>query len=255
MIIKHGLVTILLVLLTACGGSNSKPTEGERKDKEAAVINVQLASGYIRRGDLEIAEQKLLKAIEHNPKYVPAYTTMAVLKNMIGEVEEAEKYYEDAQDMDPRNPELHNNYGTFLCNHGKLEEAYVQFDKALRNQFYATPEAAHANLGYCLLRAEKPDFKLAEQHLRAALKTNPNHHSALLAMGELGIQTKRYLLARAYMQRYHAVVKPTSHSLWLQIQAEHALGDKSYFIKLSQTLLKEFPESPEAVKVMELSYK
>jgi len=255
MIMKYALVAVLITLLGACGSSNTKPTESERKDKEAAVINVQLASGYIRRGDLEIAEKKLLKAIEHDSKYVPAYTTMAVLKNMLGEIEEAEKYYEDAQEMDPRNPELHNNYGTFLCNHGKLEEAYVQFDKALRNQFYRTPEAAHANLGYCLLRAENPDFKLAEQHLRAALKTNPNHLSALLAMGELGVQSEKYLLARAYMQRYHAVARPTAHSLWLQIQAEYALGDKAYFIKLSQTLLKEFPESPEAVKVMELSYK
>jgi type IV pilus assembly protein PilF len=243
------------VLVTACGGgSNSKPTEKERQIKESAVINVQLASGYIRRGDLEVAERKLLKAIEHDRKYVPAYTTMAVLKSMIGDLEEAEDYYAKAIDLDPRNPELHNNYGTFLCNSGKLEEAYEEFQKALRNQFYATPETAHANLGYCLLQADKPNFALAERHLRSALKVDPNQASALLAMGELGLRSNKYLMARAYMQRYHSVARPSAATLWLQIQVEHALGDKDFVHKLSRTLIEDFPESPEAAKAMELSY-
>lgn len=48
-------------------------------------------------------------------------------------------------------------------------------------------------------------------------------------------------------------MKPSSHSLWIQIQAEHALGDKDYFIKLSRKLFKQFPNSEEADQVMELS--
>lgn len=255
MIIKHGILALLLVLITACGGtSNTKPTEKERQTKESAVINVQLASGYIRRGDLEVAEQKLLKAIEHDRKYVPAYTTMAVLKSMIGDTEGAEKYYSKAIDLDPRNPELHNNYGTFLCNNGKLEQAYDEFRQALRNKFYATPETAHSNLGYCLLQDENPDFALAERHLRAALNVDPNLASALLAMGELGLRSNKYLMARAYMQRYHGVARPSAETLWLQIQVEQALGDKDFVHKLSRTLIEEFPESPEAAKAMELSY-
>lgn len=252
--VKHGFIVFLISTLVACGGS-LKQKEEAKKDKNAAVINVQLASGYIRRGDLEIAEEKLLKALEFDDRYVPAYTTMAVLKTMIGDNAEAENYYLDALDIDPRNPELHNNYGTFLCGADKLNEAYEQFNIALRNQFYNTPETAHANLGYCMLQAEKPNFKLAEKHLRSGLKVNPNLSSALLAMGELGVRSNKYLMARAYMQRYHSNSTPTAYSLWLQIQAERALGDKPNFIKLSQTLLDKFPESPEAEKVMELSYK
>ena len=253
--IKYGVIALLLSTLVACGGDTVKQKEEAKKDKNAAVLHAQLASGYIRRGDLEIAEEKLLKAIAFDETYVPAYTTMAVLKTMIGNIEEAENFYLEALDLDPRNPELHNNYGTFLCDTGKLEKAFEQFDIALKNQFYNTPEAAHANLGYCMLQAEEPDFKKAEKHLRAGLKVNPNLSSALLAMGELGVRTNKYLMARAYMQRYHAQNKPTAYSLWLQIQAELALGDKPNFIKLSKQLLDAFPESPEAEKVMELSYK
>ncbi len=191
--------------------------------------------------------------MEFDDEYVPAYTTMAVLMNMIGNKEEAEDYYHEALDINPRDPGLRNNYGTFLCGIGKYNEAIEQFHTAINNQFYETPHVAHANLGYCLMQADHPDYKMAEKHLRKALATDPNLASALLAMGELGIHTGQYLMSRAYMQRYHAVARPTSHSLWIQIQAEYALGDRDYFIKLAKQLIKAFPESKEAEKVMRLS--
>ena len=251
--IRRWLVLIIISSLYACAGQSTREIREDKNDKDAAIINVQLAAGYIRRGDLEVAKDKLLKAIDLDEDYVPAYTTMAVLMSMVNNYEEAENYYIKAQDIDPRDPELHNNYGTFLCNAGKYDAAFEQFNKALKNQFYATPEVAHANIGYCLIQSPKPDYQRAEKHLRHALKTKPNMISALIGMGELGIQSKKYLMARAYMQRYHALVAPNAHSLWLQIQAEYALGDKPYFIKLSRKLLKQFPESSEARKVMELS--
>lgn len=248
-------VSFLVSTIVACGGQNSRPTDEQKKDKEAARLNVQLASGYIRRGNLEVAKAKLLKAIEHDEYYVPAYTTMAVLMNMLGDYEEAEKYYREALDLNNNDPDLHNNYGTFLCNHGKFEEAMKQFNIALKNQFYETPEAAHSNMGYCMMRGDKPDYVTAEKHLRKALSKNPNISSALLAMGELGLETGKFLMSRAYMQRYHALIKADAHSLWVQIQAEYALGDRDYFVKLSRQLLKAFPESEEAKKVMRLPNK
>ena len=39
----------------------------------------------------------------------------------------------------------------------------------------------------------------------------------------------------------------------VQIQAEHALGDKKYFLKISRKLLDKFPDSKEADKLMGLS--
>lgn len=249
------ILMFVMLSLLGCGGSSNTRKNKMDDSREAATINVQLASGYIKRGQLEIAKEKLLKAIELDDDYVPAYTTMAVLMSRLGEYEAAEDYYEDALDIDSKNPELRNNYGTFLCQHNKIEQAVEQFNKALNNQFYATPTVAHANLGYCMLKSSQPDYRLAEQHLRKSLEVNPNIRSSLLAMGELGIKTRRYLMARAYMQRYHAITKPTADSLWLQVQAEKALGDKKYFNKLSSQLLSEFPNSPEAGKLKELMYR
>ena len=240
---------LMVFALTACGGM-SKTRKNEIEDKkQAAHVNVQLASGYMQRGQFEIAKEKLIKAIDIDDEFVPAYTTMAILMNRLGDIDEAENYYQDALDIDSNNPELLNNYGTFLCQHNKLDKAKIQFNKALNNQFYTTPQAAHGNLGYCIMRSDNPDYELAEKHLRKALETSPQMRSSLMAMGELGIKTERYLMARAYMQRYHAITKPSANSLWMQIQAEKALGDKKYLLKLTTQLLDDFPDSPEAGKV------
>ncbi len=248
---------ILLLIVTSilgCSTGNTKAKQKQiKRDREVAQLNVQLASGYIQRGNLEVAKDKLLKAIEYDDKYVPAYTTLAVLMVMLKEPQQAEEYYLQALEIDSRNPELRNNYGAFLCDIGKVEEAKEQLLIALNNQFYNTPEAAHANMGYCMMQDENPDYKQAEKHLRTALRKNERMSSALLAMGELGIKTGKYLMARAYMQRYHSLVKPSAESLWVEIQAEYALGDREHFIKLSKKLLKYFPESDEAEKVMRLS--
>ncbi|MCW8956186.1 MAG: type IV pilus biogenesis/stability protein PilW [Gammaproteobacteria bacterium] len=252
--LKIYILLLFVFSISACGVLNSKTRPQSDLDlKEAAKINVKLASGYIQRGDLEVAKVKLLKAIEQDDEYVPAYTTMAILMGLVGEPDEADDYYQKALDIDNKNPETLNNYGAFLCNQNKVDEAIEQFNKVIRNQFYETPEKSHANLGYCLMKAKNPDYVTAEKHLRLALKSRPTMPSALLAMGELGIETRRYMMTRAYMQRFHAVSQPTASSLWYQIQAEKALGDQKHFIELSRELLKRFPSSVEAEKVMDLS--
>ena len=59
-------------------------------------------------------------------------------------------------------------------------------------------------------------------------------------------KTERYLMARAYIQRYHAVAAPSAASLWIQIQAEKALGAKDHYMKYARQLISEFPDSDEA---------
>ncbi len=247
-------VLLMLLGLVACTGPQPVRKSNNGPDLDAAAkINVKLAVGYMQRGNLEVAREKLEKALEQDDEYIPAYTTMALLMDMTGDPEKANDYYHDALNIDPKNPELLNNYGAFLCKHNMVDDAVEQFNKVLKNQFYETPEKSHSNMGYCLLQAKSPNYALAEIHLREALKYKSDMPSALLAMGELAIKTKRYLMARAYMQRFHAVAAPTANSLWYQLLAEKKLGDEKYFLKLSRELLKRFPESPQAKQLMKYS--
>jgi Tfp pilus assembly protein PilF len=54
------------------------------------------------------------------------------------------------------------------------------------------------------------------------------------------------MMARAYIQRYHSVAPATAESLWIQVQAEKALGARDQYLKYARQLVKEFPDSDEA---------
>jgi Tfp pilus assembly protein PilF len=72
-------------------------------------------------------------------------------------------------------------------------------------------------------------------------------------MADIGVKTGKYRMARAYAQRYHAQAPATAQSLWLQVQAEKALGAEDYYLKYARQLLKEFPDSDEAGMLEEMA--
>ena len=253
MSIRSGLLILSIAFaLSACGGqSNIKEDKEEKNLKQASLTNAQLGVGYLRRGEYEIAEQKLLKAIEQDSNNIDAYTTMAFLMMQINKLEEAEEYYLEALDIKGNDPDLHNSYGTYLCRAGRVDDAMEQFKEAYSNPFYKTSYLAYSNAGTCLF--QKGYYEHAEKHLRKALRLQPGLSGALISMAELSIKIKKYLNARAYIQRYHAINKPSSESLWVQVQAERALGAKEYYHKYARQLLDEFPVSEQAGLVGELA--
>ena len=254
---KYLIRTILIITITGLSAcSNKEEVVVDKKVQEpdllqASALNVQLALGYIEREQLGVAQEKLNKAIEQNPDNVDAYTTMAYLKRKINEFDEAEEYYQEALDIKSNDPNVHNNYGGLLCQMGRYDDALDQIKKAYENPFYETPYLAYANAGICEL--QKGDYKEAERLLRKALRDQPNYANALLSMADIGIKTKKYLMARAYIQRYHSVARPTAESLWLQVQSEKALGAQEHYLKYAKQLLKDFPDSDEAGLLEEMA--
>ena len=249
--------TILIITITGIAAcSNKEEVIVDRKVSEpdleqASALNVQLALGYIERQQLGVAQEKLDKAIEQDSDNVDAYTTMAYLKRIINEYEEAEDYYLQALDIKSSDPSIHNNYGGLLCQMGRHEEALDEIRQAYESPFYETPYLAYANAGTCLL--DMGEYKEAEKLLRKALREQPKYAGALLSMAEIGVNTEKYLMARAYIQRYHSVAKPSAASLWIQVQAEKALGAKEHYLKYARQLLKQYPDSDEAGMLEEMA--
>lgn len=254
---KQFIRTILIITITGLSACTSKDEMvvdkkvSEPDLKQASALNVQLAIGYIDREQLGIAQEKLDKAIEQDPQSIDAYTTMAYLKRKVNELEQAEKYYLEALDIKSTDPNIHNNYGGLLCQMGRYDDALKEIRRAYEDPFYETPYLAYANAGTCLL--DKGDYKEAEKMLRKALRDQPNYAGALISMAEIGVKTEKYLMARAYIQRYHAVARPTAESLWLQIQSEKALGAEEHYLKYARRLLKDFPDSDEAGMLEEMA--
>jgi type IV pilus assembly protein PilF len=133
---------------------------------------------------------------------------------------------------------------------GRYDDALDEIKLAYENPFYESPYLAFTNAGTCLLK--KGDYMQAEQMLRKALRDQPKFADALLSMAEIGVNTEKYLMARAYIQRYHAVADTSAESLWIQIQAEKALGSQDHYLKYAKQLLRQYPDSDEAGMLEEM---
>ncbi len=246
-VIKIITITLVSFFLLSCGTTGQQAPE--RKEKkvdlvEASDLNVQLAIGYIQRKQYEPARDKLEKAIDQNPDNLVAYKTLAYLYALLGLDEDAQTKYEQALDLKPDDPDLSNSYGAFLCSTGRLKEAQEKFAVAYNNPFYQGQYLAQSNAGSCYTKAG--EYKKAEALLRKSLRIEPKVPGSLISMAEVGVKTERYLMARAYIQRYHDVKPASAESLWIQIQAEKALGADKHYLKYARQLISQFPDSDEA---------
>jgi len=233
--------------LSACTTTSTQTFE-KRQSKpnliEASDLNTRLAIGYIQRKQYKPAKEKLEKAIIQDPENLNALKTMAYLYALLGLDEKASEKYKEALELQSDDPDLLNSYGAFLCAHGKLDEAQENFKLAYSNPFYESLYLAQSNAGSCYLK--QFEYKKAEPLLRKSLRLQPNLPGSLVSMAEIGIKTDRNMMARAYIERYHAVRPANAESLWIQIQAEKALDSKDHYKKYARQLINDFPDSDEA---------
>lgn len=249
---RAGLIS-LAVALSACVTEQPPNARAQSPANlpDAARINTQLGVDYARQGRFDIAEEKLRRAVDQDSGYAPAHTALAYVLAQRGENAEAEREYRRALSLDGTDPSTHNNFGVLLCALGKTGEADREFKLALRDRTYATPEAAWTNAGVCARKAGDPDR--AEENFRQALKLNPEFTDALSEIATLAYNRGEWLRVRAFVQRYERVAKPTAELLLIAANTERNLGDsvaaKQYEIKL----LREYPESDQAVQLLRKS--
>jgi type IV pilus assembly protein PilF len=105
------------------------------------------------------------------------------------------------------------------------------------------------NAGVCMM--QKPDRVAAEAYFRQALERRSNYGEALIQLSVLKFTTKDYLSARAFLQRFLSSNIPSPGVLYLGVQIEENLGDESARTEYSDRILREFPQSAEARRVLD----
>lgn len=211
---------ILLLSLSACSSNKSKPTPNKSK---ASSYNARLGAEYTRKGRLNLANEKLLKALEQNPESADANHYYALLQQKLGLNQKADNYFRKALSITPKNPDLLNNYGSYLCQNGQYQSAAQHFMAAINDPLYTTPEFAYTNAGICIKKSG--DSATAEQYFRKALALKPKFASALYQMAKVKYEQGDYNRAQAFLQRYHERNPEVSESLSLCVQINRRLGD------------------------------
>ncbi|MGE4072858.1 MAG: type IV pilus biogenesis/stability protein PilW [Lysobacterales bacterium] len=240
------LIVAMLVALGACAGAGGNGYAGSKSDKtkRAAELQVQLAQEYLKRGNLEVARDKLARALELDPYSAQAHTVSGFLNETISDFVQAELHYRRAVEIKPKDGDMSNNFASFLCRRGRYPEAEAMFRQALSDPYYKTPEVALANAGICA--KDGGNLELAETYLRDALARKADYPGALLPMASVLHARGDFLKARAFMQRYDAAQPASPEALYLGYQIETALGDKRSAEDYRRRLTSSFPRSREA---------
>lgn len=240
--------TAALAALLALAGCATVP-ENAGDEEKSARINTQLGIAYMRQNQLEQAHEKLTKALRQDPGLAEAHGAIAVLYERMRELDKAEEHHQRAVDLAPQESATLNNYGRFLCARQKYERADAYFKRAADNPLYRNPEVPLSNAAACALAAGHENK--AEQYFLRALQANPRFAPALLKMADLRQSAGHSLSARGFYQRYLAVAPQTPESLWLGIQIERALGDRSAADSYALLLKGKFPDSDEARRLIQ----
>jgi len=231
------------LLFLGCAGQPKEIHTTLNEADKLSELNVRMAVEYMNKGENETALKRLKTALDYDPRYGLAHSTLGILYARLGEFKDAEKHFRQSVRFEPDNGRLLNNYGQFLCGQNRAQEGLAMFDEATAKPLYRTPQFAHSNAGICALNN---DPELAENHFRAALRIEPRLVPALFYMASLNQSQGNSLQARGYLERYREVARPTAQSLWLSIQIERQLGNRDSVASDELSLREFFPDSEEA---------
>jgi type IV pilus assembly protein PilF len=247
-------VVFFALALAGCGKQGVKPpsaplevapTYEARDNPEIRKrVNYQdqmvLAGESMRAGALDAAEKRVRAATKIDARRPEAYMMLAAIATQRGNEAGAGALYAKAAELAPDRGDVLNNYGAWLCAHGRPAESLVWFDRALQAPGYTTPASALANAGGCALEAGQSER--ATPDLRRALEIDPANAYALESMARSEYAQGRYFEARAFAQRRLAAAPATRSVLQLASQIEARLGDNVASGRYLQRIHDEFPQ-------------
>jgi len=213
--------------------------------KYRAKIHTELAAAYYQAGSMAVALEEVRIALEADPDYVQAYSVRGLIRAQLKENVKADEDFQRALKIAPKNPDVNNNYGWFLCETGQPRQAIQYFLNAVKDPLYETPEVAYANAGKCALKAG--DMDGAQEYLLQALRLSKN-----------SAPETRYQLANVFYLRGNldeskiylneavkALDTPTPEALWLGVRLERKLGNKAGEGSYASQLRSRYPTSKE----------
>jgi len=208
-----------------------------------AQLHTDLGAGYYERGQMDIALEELNMAVRIEPNYAPAYNVFGLVYAVLGDDRKAEQSFAQALQLAPNDSDIHHNWGWYLCTHKRERESLAEFELAVRNPLYRTPEAALVNAGRC--SQAFGDTAVAENYFRRALAAQPGNPLASLGMAQIAYKDRRYPEARTWMKGVMLTTNPPLEGLRLGMCVERKLGDRQAELSYVSQLRNRYPDAAE----------
>lgn len=218
--------------------------------QEIARVRTSLAAQYIRKNELDTAQQQLEKAFAADSRYAPAYDMMGVLLQQEGSrinLAKADEYFKKAIALDKDFVQAHNNYGVYLSQTKRYREAAEQFEIAGATLGYEGRIGALENLGRTYLQLG--DNSAASKAFLRALDGNRNSIIAHIELVDLLLDQQRVPQAQRLYDETLILVQGQGISPRLLLQGIKLAAAQNNITtrqQLAQQLLSAYPLSDEA---------
>lgn len=219
----------------------------EATPQQRAVIRTDLAAGYYERGQFDVALDVLKEAEQLDANNPRIYDVYGLVYTMLGEPQKAETSFRRALSLAPNNPDIRANWGAFLCATGRERESIPEFEAAVRDPLYKTPEVAFINAGKCTLALG--DSKKADEYFRRALTAAPSNATASYQLALLAYKETRVQDARFWLRPAVQAAAPRPDALLLGVCIERKLGDRQAELSFASQLKNRYPDAPETRQI------
>jgi type IV pilus assembly protein PilF len=205
----------------------------------------------VRQSDVAMDAARM--ALKIKPGYPLAYHLMGLIHMELGQNAQADEAFRRALRSAPGDPDFNNDYGWFLCHSQKrVSEAMSRFATASANPYYLRKTQPHTNAGLCML--ENNNLEQAEVQFLKALEADSSNYEALYRLAEVGYRRGNYRSTYDFLSQYHQRFDPSARSTWLGLRASRRLGERHAEASYREQLRSRFGDSPENALMMQGNY-
>lgn len=235
------------------GGDSPAPAAERRNPADPAEVErrartrLELAALYYSRGQNATALEELRQAQAARPDLPGIYSLRGLILAGMGEFGQADESFRRALQVDPRDGDAMHNYGWFLCQQRRFDDADSQFRNALALPQY--PDTVRTLLAQGVCHARSGRWPEAELALSRSYELDPSNPVTAYNLAEVLLRRGELERARFYVGRINALPDLVSaQSLWLAARIERRRGQLDLVAELGRRLRERFPQSPEALQ-------
>lgn len=231
--------------VSSSAGKDIMTNSDESTIQKRARLRLELATAYYSKAKLVPALDEVKQSIAIDPNFADAFNMRGLIYDALGDDALAEASFKHALQLDSNNGATMHNYGWFLCQRKRYDEADAMFAAALASPQYQDVSRTTLVRGVCLGRQGK--LEAAEKTLMHAYQIDAGNPAIAVNLADVLYRRADYERARFYIRRVNSSPElANSESLWLAAKIEYRLGNREGVKDYGNQLRDRFPTSPEA---------
>lgn len=234
------------ILLAACAGAGRTGLGANAQDSEVrkrARVHLELASAYFSEGMNTFALDALQQSLAADNDWYEAHNLRGLIYMRLNEPALAEDGFRKALTLQSQAASVQHNYGWFLCQQGRMNEAMAMFGAALANPAYDARAKTWMTKGLC--QAKAGQVSNAEKSLFMAFQLEPANPVVSYNLALHLFKQADYARAQAFIAPLNASQWANAETLWLGIKLAVKSEDGVQVTALSASLRSRFAQSRE----------